>query len=369
MSADPADRADQTAIAAVLLAWYDAERRALPWRGSRDPYAIWVSEVMLQQTQVATVIPYYQRFTARFPTVQALAAATLDEVLTEWQGLGYYTRARHLHAAALAICAQHGGVLPAAPKALRGLPGIGAYTAAAILSIAYGQDVAAVDANVTRVICRLYDDGRDPKSGVGRQFVQAQAQALLPPGRAGDFNQAMMDLGATVCLPQAPTCGCCPIRGYCQALAAGTQALRPAAATRERPPLRAMAAALIVRGERVLIVRRRPWGLLGGLWELPACTVVGAVEAAPAALARGLAADLGLAIDVGQRLALVRHAYTHLRLAVEVFACKAEGEPAPAGAWDRCHWLAADERGAYGLSSLTAKILARVPWPGAGLLL
>ena len=359
---------DPAAIATALLSWYDAERRTLPWRGMRDAYAIWVSEIMLQQTQVATVIPYYERFMARFPTVQALAAATLDEVLALWQGLGYYSRARNLHAAARIICSQHDGALPVDLKALRSLPGIGAYTAAALASIAYGQDVAAVDANVIRVICRLYDYDGDPKTGVGRRFVQAQAQALLPLGKAGDFNQAMMDLGASICLAQAPACRQCPLRSHCLAMAAGTQALRPVATPRARPPLRAMAAALIVRNDRVLIVRRRPTGLLGGLWELPACTVP-PDEPAPVALAQSFAADLGLLAIVGAPLATVRHAYTHLRLQVRVFACTAQGEPVPAGEWDAYHWLAADERAGYGLSRLTTKILARVPWPGSGLLL
>jgi len=192
-------------ITARLLAWYDAHQRELPWRQSRDPYAIWVSEIMLHQTQVATVLPYYRRFLARFPTVGALAAASLDDVLKEWEGLGYYTRARHLHAAAQRIVREHGGRVPDTWETLAGLPGVGAYTADAILSIAYGQDRPAVDGNVRRVLSRVFRVTTalgDPET---ERELERHAWALLPSGQAGEFNQALMDLGATICTPaQSP---------------------------------------------------------------------------------------------------------------------------------------------------------------------
>ncbi|NLD42329.1 MAG: A/G-specific adenine glycosylase, partial [Chloroflexi bacterium] len=193
-------------IQEALLAWYAAERRDLPWRRTSDPYSIWVSEVMLQQTQVATVIPYYQRFLSAFPTVCALAAADLDRMLALWAGLGYYARARHLHAAARLVMERHGGEVPGDPAAFRALPGVGPYIAAAVLSIAFGQDVAAIDTNAARVLCRLFDYAGDLTRAAGKRTLRALAAALLPAGRAAEHNAAMMELGATICLARGPRC-------------------------------------------------------------------------------------------------------------------------------------------------------------------
>jgi len=353
---------DHAAIAASLLVWYRAHRRDLPWRRTSDPYRIWVAEVMLQQTQVPTVIPYYERFLARFPTVKALAAADLDEVLALWQGLGYYARARNLHAAIQAVCARHGGIIPSSPREFRALPGVGQYTAGAVLSIAFGQDVAAVDANAARVLCRLFDYDGDPTTAEGKKVLHGHAEALLPHGQAGDFNQAMMELGATICLPRAPHCGKCPLGRFCRARSLGVQESRPVSKRRRETPHRELLAALVEREGKVLIARRLPQGLLGGLWELP-CAECQPDEDQRQVLARAMRESLGLDLSIGAEAVSVQHAYTHFRVTVCVYRCAAQGTPTPSGPWDDCHWLAPHEKGDYGLTGVTAKALARLGWP------
>ncbi|MBN1400955.1 MAG: A/G-specific adenine glycosylase [Anaerolineae bacterium] len=355
-------------MTAALLAWYAGHKRDLPWRRTTNPYHIWVSEVMLQQTRVETVIPYYSRFLERFPTIRALADASLDSVLVLWEGLGYYGRARHLHAAAQRVCTLHGGVLPSDQEALLALPGIGAYTAGAILSIAFGQRTVAVDGNVVRVICRLFDYAQDPSRVAGKRAIREMAEKLLGSAQPGEFNQALMELGATLCVSRAPLCDACPLAPQCLARCNQTQYLRPIPKARAPVPEKALAAALIVARERILIVHRRPQGLLGGLWDLPMAEVE-PPGSEGAALAQKLRQQLGISTSVGERLATIRHAYTHFKIVVAVYRCTSQGEPRPQGEWDRFHWLAADEREAFGLTGVTVKILAKVPWPGSGLLL
>ncbi len=349
-------------ITAALLAWYADRRRDLPWRHTSDPYRIWVSEVMLQQTQVSTVVPYYGAFLERFPTVCALAQAELDEVLACWQGLGYYARARSLHAAARIVCRDHGCLIPHTFSALRALPGVGEYTAGAILSIAYGQDTPALDANAVRVLCRLFDFDRDPATTAAKKVLHRHAEALLPKGRAGEFNQAMMELGAIICLPHAPRCEICQLAAFCRARALGVQALRPLPKRRAAIPRRELGAAIVERDSRLLIVRRLPKGLLGGLWELPTGEPLPG-EDQPAALARALRACLGLQAQVAAQVTVVHHAYTHFRVAVSFYRCTVEGDPLPSAPWDAFHWLAPDERASYGLTGVTARALAQFHWP------
>lgn len=257
------------ALRARLLAWYARRRRDLPWRAARDPYRIWVSEIMLQQTRVETAVPYYLRFLERFPTLAALAAAPQSAVLALWSGLGYYRRARNLHRAARLIHAA-GGRFPADYAAIRALPGVGPYTAAAIASIAFGLPHAALDGNVLRVLARLENDPADIAASAARRRLEAVAQSLLHPRRPGDFNQALMELGAVVCLPRAPLCPACPVRSCCRARASGTAAALPV--KRARPPAEAVEAVLVLvrRNGRVLL-RRRPASAaqLAGFWELP----------------------------------------------------------------------------------------------------
>jgi len=249
------------AFRARLLAWYRAEQRSLPWRGTRDPYRVWISEVMLQQTRVAVVESYYRRFLARFPTVRRLARARLSTVLALWSGLGYYRRARALHAAARVVVRQHGGSLPRLEVELRELPGIGRYTAAAIASIAFDEPTAVVDGNVERVLRRLY--GRR----VSGEAIWQQANQLLDPAAPGDFNQAMMELGATVCLPAQPRCPACPVARWCATFAQGEEKKTSRRLPRRR---KAVAYRLALRGDAVRLVQRSASDrLMPGMWELP----------------------------------------------------------------------------------------------------
>jgi A/G-specific adenine glycosylase len=347
-------------ITLKLLDWYRAAKRELPWRHTRDPYRIWVSEIMLQQTQVTTVIPYYERFLTRFPTIEALAQAELDEVLVVWQGLGYYTRARHLHAAARVVCQQYGGALPTDMGLLRALPGVGEYTAGAVASIAFGQDQPAIDANVTRVLCRLFDVDQPLSKAVTRRLLRQHAQRLLPAGQAGLFNQALMELGAILCAPR-PCCEECPVEALCRAHALGIERARPVAPPRALAPARAFVVAWIEHRGGVLVVRRKPQGLLGGLWELPGGLV--SDEDCATALAGQLRASLGVDVEIGVELLIVQHAYTHMRLTAHVYACTLRDTPTlQEGPWDALRWLHPDEQHALGLTGLTTKILKRLAW-------
>src|SRR5437773_1381114 len=229
------DRFRLKPIALKLLAWYDRQQRRLPWRGSRDPYRIWVSETMLQQTQVETVLPYYERFLARFPNVEALANAKLDDVLKAWEGLGYYARARNMHKGAQYVVEMNGGELPGDVDSLRKIPGIGRYTAGAIASIAFGQDEPALDGNIRRVIARVCAVREDVHAPAVQEQLWSYAREVLPHGQAGDFNQALMDLGATICVARRPRCLLCPISAECQAYHHGWQDEIPLKVARERP--------------------------------------------------------------------------------------------------------------------------------------
>ncbi len=254
------------ALRLALLCWYDERGRDLPWRRNADPYRVWVSEIMLQQTRVEAVIPYYERWLRQFPTLDALASAEPDDVLRAWEGLGYYARARNLHRAARMVRERFAGDVPSEASALRSLPGVGDYTAGAIASIAYGRREAALDGNVRRVLCRLLDvaDARP-------QQLNPVAAALMPSDRPGDFNQALMDLGATVCTPRAPRCDDCPAATLCRARERGTQLLRPRARKRAAVPIYDLAVAVVVsRASDVLLVKRPGRGLLAGLWCFPA---------------------------------------------------------------------------------------------------
>lgn len=255
----------------TLLAWFDAHKRDLPWRGVRDPYGVWISEVMLQQTRASTVVPYYRRWMERFPDVGAFADADVDEVLRLWKGLGYYARARNAHQAARIIRDAHGGIFPSSDAGLRTLPGIGPYTGAAVASIAFGEAAPAVDGNVRRVVARLFDRP-DPSLAE----VRSRVGGLMDPGRPGDFNEAMMELGATVCTPRSPSCEVCPLAGSCRARGAGTVADRPVRRRRGPVPTRTWGVLVAVSpGGRTLLVRRPPKGLLGGMWEFPAVEAAG----------------------------------------------------------------------------------------------
>jgi A/G-specific adenine glycosylase len=343
-------------MAQQLLDWYVKVHRTLPWRDTTDPYHIWVSEVMLQQTQVVTVIPYYQRFLKHFPTVTALAGATLDEVLAQWRGLGYYSRARSLHRAAQEICLRFQGQIPHTLSDLLSLPGIGDYSAGAILSIAFGQDTVAVDGNVRRVFCRLHNYAGLPSDPRGRKAIRDYAQAMLPGGLAGTFNQALMELGATLCSVKNPRCEDCPLCAECEARMLGLQDQRPVTLPRPPLPRRFLVSTLVACEQRILLVRRLPKGLLGGLWELPGGELQPGEDHATA-LHRLLAANLGVQVMVGEQCAAQQQAYTHFLSFVTVYRSAIAGTLMPQHNWDTASWLAPAELAGFGLTGVTVKVL------------
>jgi A/G-specific adenine glycosylase len=340
-----------TPVAAVrpaLLQWYAAFRRDLPWRRTTDPYAVWVSEIMLQQTRVAVVIPYYERFLTRLPTIAALARADLQTVLHLWAGLGYYSRARNLHAAAVQIVERHGGAFPPEPAQARALPGIGEYTAAAILSIAFGARLPSVDGNVERVLCRVAGLEGDPKRGATRRALRKLAQELVDCDRPGDVNQALMELGATVCLPAAPACGDCPLAAACEARRQGRQADLPRRPARV-PLERRTAAAAIVRHEgKVLLAQRPPQGVWAGLWEFPQVEVA---HHGPRELAAHLREALGITADVGPRVLTVRHGIMNRQVTLHVYEARVQADEGTLEGYVARRWVEARATDGLALSA------------------
>jgi len=291
----------------------------LPWRGARHPYRIWISEIMLQQTQVSTGIPYYRRWMKRFPTLKVLASAPLKDVLAVWEGLGYYSRARNAHKAAKKVMAAHGGRLPRDAQTLGKLPGIGRYTANAIASIAFNADAAVLDGNVKRVLARVFNLTHDVKSASGEKELWVLAESLVPPGRAGDYNQALMDLGAMNCRPQNPACPLCPLTKMCITRKLGVQNERPVVKKKTPAPHYDVTAAIIRKNGRVLIAQRPADKLLGGLWEFPGGKREGG-ESLQSCLRREIREELGIKIAViGSQRMTLKHAYTHFKITLHVF--------------------------------------------------
>jgi A/G-specific adenine glycosylase len=325
-----------------LLAWYEAHRRPLPWRKARDPYRIWVSEVMLQQTQVRTVLPYYARFLKQFPHVRQLAAADLQSVLKAWEGLGYYARARNLHRAAAVVAAAHHGRVPATWGEFRRLPGVGDYIAAAVLSIAFNHPHAVVDGNVKRVLARLLTAAAPVNSPAAAKLFQETANRLLHRRRPGDFNQAMMELGALICTPRLPACGRCPLGRFCAAHHAGAEHLYPRKTAGRTVPEVAIAVGVIFRAGRILITQRQPEGLLGGLWEFPGGKIQNG-EAPEAACVREIREEVNLDVTVEERLAQVRHAYSHFRVVMDVFVCRHRSGRVRLNGPAAARWIRVDE--------------------------
>ncbi|HTX91396.1 MAG TPA: A/G-specific adenine glycosylase [Anaerolineales bacterium] len=348
-----------TEFSRLILDWYAAQGRKLPWRNSPDPYAVWVSEIMLQQTRVEAVLPYFARWMERFPTVADLAAASQQEVLTLWEGLGYYSRARNLHKAAGIVVDEHAGRLPSDPAALRRLPGIGRYTAGAIASMAFGQDVATLDGNIRRVLARAFDVAEPADSSAGERLLWKLAEEHLPGGRAGDYNQALMDLGATVCLPRNPTCLVCPLTGLCRAYQLGIQEQRPVLKPRAEAPHYVVTAAVIRRDGKVLLAKRPAKGLLGGLWEFPGGKVEEG-ESLEACLKREILEELGATIRVVEPFGVYEHAYTHFRITLHAFLCElAEGEPRALQA-DELAWVAPEGFAGYPMGKVDRLIARRI---------
>ena len=322
---------DTQSFTRSVIDWYDCGHRALPWRATRDPYRIWISEIMLQQTRAETVVSYYERFLARYPTVEALAGADEQELLKSWEGLGYYSRARSLQKAAREIVEKHGGELPADVRKLRALPGIGSYTAGAIASIAFGIPAAAVDGNVERVLCRYDAVQEETGTPAVRRRIAARAQALVPADRPGVFANAMMELGATVCTPRNPACLLCPVRESCRGLALGIAAELPRKAKKKPQRVENRGVLLVFAEGRVLVVRRQE-KLLGGLFVFPD-VLLGDEPAEPAALCAHMDA-LGLETAYDGALGHARHVFTHIIWEMEIFALEARCcAPVDGGKW------------------------------------
>lgn len=353
-------------IAERLLTWFSGNARDLPWRRDRTPYRVWVAEVMLQQTRVETVVPYFERFLERFPSVEALSKAPLEEVLRVWEGLGYYARARRLHQAARALMRASGGELPHRYEELREMPGVGTYTAGAIASIAFGQDVPAVDGNARRVLCRLFGVRDDVTRSATKRKVRELAAGLLPSGQAGAFNEGLIELGATICTPHNPFCIGCPLQDQCWAHAEGEQNALPVRSPRAETPHYDVAAAVTVRDDgAVLLAQRNADDMLGGLWEFPG-GICEEGENLRQCLVREMEEELGVTVDVGRELRVVEHAYSHFRMTLHAFWCRlVRGEP-------RCldcaavRWVGPKELDRLPMSVADRKIARAVASPPSG---
>lgn len=324
-----------------LLNWYAESGRDLPWRRTCDPYAIWVSEIMLQQTQVKTVLPYYERWLAQFPTIASLAAADQQQVLKVWQGLGYYARARNLHQAAQVIVQQYRGQFPTNGKAVMALPGVGRTTAGGILSAAYNQPLSILDGNVKRVLSRLLALQIPPNKAI--KSLWSVSSELLDPDNPRDFNQALMDLGATLCTPKKPACLLCPWQIHCSAYCLNMQNDLPLSEIRAPLPHKQIGVAVIWNEQgQVLIDRRRADGLLGGLWEFPGGKIEPG-ETIEECIKREIQEEIGVNIVVGDRLMTIDHAYTHFRVTLNVYHCRyLAGDPQPIEC-DEVRWVMVDE--------------------------
>jgi A/G-specific adenine glycosylase len=351
----PTDR-QRDAFRSDLLDWYDDNKRSMPWRETDDPYRIWVSEIMLQQTRVDTVRDYYPRFLEAFPTVEALAAADRDEVLKYWEGLGFYARARHLHEAAQTVVDEHDGTLPDTMDAIRDLKGIGPYTAAAVLSIAHDKPHAVLDGNVTRVLTRVFAVEEDATTTSAQRELRRLANDLLRPDRAGDFNQAMMELGALVCTPSTPLCDRCPLQNVCRAHEAGTEEDYPITPESEPVPHHDIAVGLVFDDDQLLIQRRPDEGLLGGLWEFPGGKQEDG-ETMETACRRELKEELGIDVAVEDLFYTLSHAYSHFKITLHAFRCHIEDGPPEAREDQPFTWVGLDELDDYAFPRANRRLI------------
>lgn len=339
-----------------LLKWFSAHQRTMPWRDNPQPYYVWVSEAMLQQTQVDTVIPYFNRFVARFPTVQALAKADQQEVLKLWEGLGYYSRARNLHKAAKLVCEKFNGKLPHTYDGLQEIPGIGPYIAAAIVSIAFGKPVPVVDGNVLRVFARFWgigDDIREPKT---RVTLFEKLTPIIAKHDPSGFNQAMMELGALICSPRSPKCGDCPLRKNCVALATHRTTELPFKFKKAPVPHYNIAVGVIWRDGKILIGRRKETQMLGGLWEFPGGKMK-AGETAETAVVREVREETGLQTCVLHKYCIIKHAYTHFKITLHAYACEVvSGKASPKSA-DMLKWVYPQALSDYPFPTANKKVI------------
>ena len=308
-------------ISRAILPWYSKHARQLPWRDNPDPYTVWISEVMLQQTRADTVIPYFERWMKQYPTIDSLASASQHEVLVIWEGLGYYSRARNLLRTAKIVMNEMGGKLPNDARSLRRFPGIGKYTAGAIASIAYGLDEPVIDGNISRVLSRVFSIRKSINSNSGKELLWQIAKSHLPPGKASEYNQALMELGATICTPRSPACHQCPLAQFCQANKKGIQEEFPIKKKKGEIPFTIAAAAVIQYNHEILISRRPQDGLLGGMWQFPGCKLE--LEEEPTeCLKREILRTIGVEIDIKEPMGVYNHAYTHFQVKLHAYWCE-----------------------------------------------
>jgi A/G-specific adenine glycosylase len=348
--------ADIDLLRQSLLTWYDREGRTLPWRNLHDPYSIWIAEIMLQQTQVKTVIPYYERWLSQFPTVETLAIADLQQVLKVWQGLGYYARARNLHKAAQILVEEHQGVFPQQLETVLKLPGIGRTTAGGILSAAFNLPISILDGNVKRVLARLIALRVPPAKAI--KDLWQLSDTLLDPIHPQAFNQALMDLGATVCLPKTPNCCQCPWKPHCQAHLSNLQLQIPMREATSPLPHKIIGVAVIWNEQGQILIDKRPAkGLLGGLWEFPGGKLE-ANETIKECIRREIREELAIEVEVGSHLITLEHAYTHFRVTLNVYHCRhLSGEPQPLEC-DEIRWVTLDEIEQFPFPKANEKIIA-----------
>lgn len=344
-----------------LLEWYDKNHRKLPWRQSKDPYHIWIAEIMLQQTQVNTVIPYFERFLQSKPTIKHLAETSLSELLKLWEGLGYYARARNFHQAAKIIVQKYDGKLPDSYQALAALPGFGPYTTAAILSIAFNQKYAVLDGNVTRVFCRVFKIQAIPTQSKVKKYLHELAQNLLEKDRPGDYNQAIMELGAVICTPTMPQCSKCPIQAYCRAQELDDPVILPIKVRKKRTPHYDVTAGIIWKDGKILIAQRFENEMLGGLWEFPGGKLE-LNETLEKCLIREIQEELDFSIRIMKPFLTIKHAYTHFKITLHVFQCEyLSGEPKAIGCanW---HWVELNELDHFAFSRADQKVIEHLKY-------
>ena len=350
-------------LRSALKKWYGRNRRRLPWRESPSPYRIWVSEVMLQQTQISTAIPYYQRFISAYKDVHQLAGAHLDDVLKIWEGLGYYARARNLHRAAQIVSGSMGGHIPDQYEDFRSLPGVGEYIASAVLSIAFDQPYAVVDGNVKRVLARVFHISAPVNRSSSHAIFKRFADALLERSDPGTFNQALMELGALVCRPKRPVCGSCPLRRHCLAFTKGKVDQYPRRVKPKRTPVKHVVAGVIFRNRKVLLTRRPTDGFLGGLWEFPSGTVLDG-ESTSQACIRIMKHQLNLDVQILGYLTQVKHAYSHFKIIMDVFQCRSSKGRVILREGAGFKWIPPNRLRDYPIHTANQKFLNRIVDPG-----
>lgn len=342
-----------------LLQWFEENQRDLPWRRTYDPYHVWISEIMLQQTQVKTVLPYFDRWLKALPTIQSVAEADEQTILKLWEGLGYYSRARNLQKAAQVIVAEHGGVFPSDPAAIRKLPGIGPYTAGAIASIAFNQEQPIVDGNIIRVLARLLNDPSNTRDRATMEHYWHLAEKLIPKGEARNFNQAMMEFGALQCTPKNPKCGTCPLQEKCEAFAADTQDVLPNRGESTTKVNLQVSVALIQRSNKIFIQRRQHGGLMGGLWEFPGGKIE-AGESPEGALHREIKEELGITLTNVQPFLKIKHAYTKYLVDLHCFTADHEGGEIVLTAAQESQWVPLEELEKFPFPAANVKIIQRL---------